>query len=594
MQIRYEVGGAELLEHRARFALDLREVDAPTVDVVLPSWVPGSYHIVNYVRGIERLTAHRSTDHAALPVERVDKARWRVTTGGASAIEVAYSVYGHELVTEGVDITPDHIFLNAALCLPYIDGHQSEPIELTLHVPSGWRVITELPPLGLEPPRFRAQNYDELVDSPLDVGRPLVLTIRPSGIPHRIALCGEGGNYEAHRLEEDIGKIVDATVRMLGDSPLSGYTFFYHLTDVPDGGLEHATSCSCVVHRNCFEPAERYERFLSLTSHEYFHLYNVKRIRPKVLGSFDYTRENYTRLLWWMEGTTDYFSEVVLRRAGLVSTPKFLERMGKFVKEFLTTPGRRTKSLEDESYVAWVDYYQPYEETPNHSVSYYLKGLLVSMCLDIEIRHRTEARASLETVLRALWTEYGKTGRGVEEDALLGVANRATGLDLAPFFARYVQGTDEIDFDAFARLAGLSFGPKPKPPGEETPEPGYLGIRYEDAGGIVRVRNVLSETPGRRAGLSPGDEIIAINGAKVTHTGFDKSLLGYPPGTPVELSVFRRGYLHPVPLTMGKSPPEAYVFTPVEGASDLARRVHESWLGTKWEPASKPDAVGKA
>ena len=593
MQIRYEVGGADLSDHRARFTIELTGVDSPTVDLVLPSWVPGSYHIVNYVRGIERLSAHRAADNTPLPVERVDKARWRISTGGAPAIRAEYSVYGHGLVTEGVDLTADHIFLNAALCLPYVDGHLGEPAELTLHVPSGWRVVTELPTIGPEPPRFRARNYDELVDSPIDAGRPVVLTIRPAGIPHRISLCGEGGNYEAHRLEEDIGKIVEATVRMLGDSPLASYTFFFHLTDVPDGGLEHATSCSCVVPRTCFQPEERYQRFLSLVSHEYFHLYNVKRIRPKVLGSFDYTREMYTRLLWWMEGTTDYFSELVLRRAGLFSTPKFLERQAKFVKEYLSTPGRRTKSLEEESYVTWVDYYQPYEETPNHSISYYGKGLLVSLCLDLEIRHRTEARASLETVLRTLWNEYGKTGRGVGEDELLPIADRATGLDLGPFFSRYVQGTDEIDFDAFARLAGLTFGPKPKPPGDESPEPGYLGIRYENADGLVRLKHVFAETPGRRAGLTPGDEIIAINGSKVTHAGFDKSLQGYPPGTPVELTVFRRAYLHSVPLTMGKPPPEAYVFAPVEAPSDLARKVHESWLGTKWEPPEKPGPAGK-
>jgi predicted metalloprotease with PDZ domain len=587
MRIRYTVRAAEPAEHRGRFAIDLEGVDQPSVDLVLPSWVPGSYHIVNYVRGFRGLTARRADDASALPVERVDKARWRVRTSGVPALHVEYTVYGHEMIDEAFDLTPEHLFVNAALCLPYVDGHLGVPVEVSVEAPADWRVVTELEEVGAHPPRFRAPNYDVLVDNPIDVGRPLVLTIRPGGIPHRISLCGEGGNYEVHRLEEDLAKLVEASIRLVGESPLKSYTFFYHLTDVPDGGLEHATSTSCVVSRTTFQPAEDYLRFLGLTSHEYFHLYNVKRIRPKVLGPFDYTGENYTRLLWWMEGTTEYFSGLVLRRAGLVSAGRFLEEVAKAAKGYLETPGRRQLSLEEASMITWVDYYQPFEETPNQSVSYYVKGGLVSMCLDLEIRHRSETRASLETVLQTLWKEYGRVDRGLEEDELLPVANRATGLDLAPFFDRYVRGTDELDFDAFARYAGLEFGPKPKAPDDDSPEPGYLGIRYENLGGHVRVRHVLTDTPGRRAGLSPGDEIVAVNGAKVTHEGFEKALKRYPPGTPLDLAIFRRGYLRHVSLTTGKAPPEKYAFTPIDQPTDLARKVYESWLGAKWEPAAK-------
>ena len=589
MQIRYTVRAAEPAVHRGRFALDLADVSEPTVDLVLPSWVPGSYHIVNYVRGFRDLNARAEPGGAVLPVERVDKTRWRIATNGGTTVHVEYTVYGHELVTEAFDLTPEHLFVNAALCLPYVDGHLDLPVEVALEVPDDWKVVTELPSAGEHPRRFRAANYDTLVDEPIDAGRPLVLSIRPSGIPHRISFCGEGGNYDAHRVEEDLTKIVEATVRLVGDSPLRSYTFFYHLADVHDGGLEHANSNSCVIVRTVFQPKEDYLRFLGLTSHEYFHLYNVKRIRPKVLGPFDYTRENYTRLLWWMEGATDYFSDLILRRADLVSTKKFLEIEAKFAKTFLETPGRRQLSLEDASFLTWVDFYQPFEETPNQSVSYYLKGGLVAMCLDLEIRHRTEARASLETVLRTLWNEYGKVGRGLEEDELLPVADRATGLDLSDFFDRYVRGTAEIDFNAFARYAGLSFGPKPKTPEDEEAVPGYLGIRVENADGLPRIRTVLADTVGMRAGLSPRDEIAAFNGVRVTHENFEKMLKRFPPGTPVDIALFRRGYLRHVALEMGTPPPETYVFRPVDAPTDLERRVHESWLGTKWEPAAKSE-----
>ncbi|MGP8158565.1 MAG: M61 family metallopeptidase [Thermoplasmata archaeon] len=587
MEIAYTVRADSPSEHRARFSIDLDPVSSPTVDLVLPSWVPGSYHILNYSRGFRDLVARRGADGAPLRTERVDKARWRIETEGASRVHVDYTVYGHQLVTEGFDLTSEHLFVNAALCLPYVDGHLSEPSSVALDVPADWTVITELEELSGTPPRYRARTYDELVDSPIDVGRPIVLTVRPAGIPHRICLCGEGGNYEAHALEQDISKVVEAAIALVGDSPLSRYTFFYHLTNVPDGGLEHASSTSCVVSRTIFRSPEAYRHFLALTAHEYLHLYNVKRIRPKVLGPFDYTRENYTRLLWWMEGTTDYFTYLVLRRAGLYTTDQFLEQRAKVVKEYLDIPGRNRVSLEESSFLTWIDHYQPFEETPNQSVSYYRKGDLVSMCLDLEIRHQSDARASLETVLRLLWKEYGKVGRGLEEDELLPVVNRATGLDLTSFFDRFVRGTEELDLPAFARHAGLVLAPKAKRPDQaDEPEPGDLGVAVEDVGGLTRVRASFVGRPGRAAGLTPGDEIIAINGAKVLYADLEKALEKCPPGTLVELTIFRRGYLHRVSLTTGVPPPRKYAFTPVESPSELERKVYESWVGSPWAPRS--------
>src|SRR5580658_8012978 len=314
------------------------------------------------------------------------------------------------MVTEAFDLTSDHLFVNAALAFPFVDGHLQEPVDVELHLPPEWRVVTELEEVTARPPTFRAANYDELVDSPIDAGHPLVLTIRPQGIPHRISICGEGGNYEAHRLEEDIGKIVDAATRLVGETPLHSYTFFVHLNDVPDGGLEHATSNSAVTLRNNFQPLERYQRFLALQSHEYFHLWNVKRIRPKSLGPFDYTREANTGQCRWVEGTTCHLPALIRRRAWLFTPAKYLEEAAKFAKWVLSSPGRNSLSLEELSRIAWVDLYQPFEETPNQSTSYYGKGYVVSLCLDLEIRHRTETRASLETVVRKLWTDYGKVG----------------------------------------------------------------------------------------------------------------------------------------------------------------------------------------
>jgi predicted metalloprotease with PDZ domain len=590
VRIRYRVDATEPTGHRARVSLLLEGIPGPKVDLVLPAWAPGSYHLMNYVRGFRDVSARAGPGSPPLPVARSGAYRWTVEVGTASHVEVDYTVYGHGLVTEGLDLTPDHLLLNAVMSLPFVDGHLDSPYEVELHLPPEWKVITELEQVGARPPVYRAANYDELVDSPIDAGHPLVLTIRPHGIPHRIALCGDGGNYEAHRLEEDLTKMVDATIRLMGDSPLTSYTFFVHLSDIPDGGLEHASSNSAVVSRTIFQPLKRYQRFLSLESHEYFHLYNVKRVRPKALGPFDYTREVYTGQLWWMEGTTDYFSDLVLRRAGLYTTAKFLEEQAELAKEMLDRPGRHSLSLEDLSRITWVDFYQQFEESPNQMISYYTKGHLVSLALDLEIRSRTGTKASLETVMRYLWTEYGKHGRGLEEDELSRVAERATGLDLTEFFQRYVRGTAELDLDPFARLAGLTFGPKEKPPDDDSPEPGYLGIRWEDRHRLVRVTHVLIDTPAHRAGISPGDELVALNGEKVMHEGFPKALEGFPAGSPVDVALFRRGRLTHAMLTTGTPPPEKYRFAPVASASEAEKGVYADWLGEPWAPPSPAPA----
>lgn len=584
MEIHYSVQADRSGEHRGEFTLELSGVEQPSVDLVFPSWVPGSYWIVEYQRAIGRFAAHSSgRDPRPLRVERIDKGRWRVHSDGAGALAVTYSVYGYQMVNEALDVTDEHLFLNAALCLPFIDGHADTPSELTVHVPSDWEILTELEPVARQPARFRARNYDELVDSPIDCGHPLVLTIRPAGIPHRIVICGKGGNFEAHRIEEDLGKIVEATIALVGDSPLKHYSFFFHLNDTPDGGLEHAASTSCVFARHVFRPAEGYRKFLSTVAHEYFHLYNVKRIRPKVLAQFDYTRENYTRLLWWMEGTTSYFERLILRRAGLFTLPQFFDSFARWIALYLQSPGRRWQSLEESSFASWVDYYRPFEESLNQSVSYYVKGALVSLCLDLEIRHRTENRASLESAFRRIWAEHGTPERGIGEEELQPILERATGLELGPFFDRYVRGVEEVPFAEYARYAGLSLAAAPRPPDEEE-ESGYLGIQTVDSGGLVKIRTVLAEGPARRAGLNPGDEIVAIDGAKVVFDGFDKVLKRYPPGSKIELAVFQRGLLASRTVETGRAPPEKYKFSPVEHPTDLERAVYRAWVGLAWEP----------
>ena len=576
-------------EHQVGFRGEISGLTGVPFELVLPSWVPGSYHILDYARDVGEVRA-TGPDGQPRRVERTEKARWRVDPAGAASVELRYSVYGHALMTEGLDLSDEHLFLNAAVCLPYVDGRRDEPYEVVLHLPPEWKVYTELAEVGSSPVRLRASDYDELVDSPIDCGRPLVLEFPVLGVPHRVVICGRGGDPESHRLEEDIRKFVEAGARLFGGLPYRRYTFFVHLSDVPDGALEHATSNSAVIRQVAFREPKLYRRLRWVLCHEWVHLFNVKGIRPAALRPFDYTKEVYTRLLWEMEGTTDYYSLLLLRRSGILPPGKYLDAVAEDAKMLLSTPGRAKRSLEEASRLAWVDLYVRGEDYVNRSISYYTKGHLVSLCLDLEIRHRTENRRSLDDFLQALWQGYGKPAKGVGEEEMLPIANAATGLDLTDFFAKYIAGTDELDLAAFAGHAGLGFGPKPRPPEQDDPEPGWLGVDYEDRGGLVRLTNVRDGSPARRAGLDPGDEIVAFDGVKVTHREFTNALLRHPAGASVRVTLFRRGVLTEVPVTFGAAPPEMYAFTPVAEPSELAKKVYEGWLGAPWEPAKKPSA----
>jgi predicted metalloprotease with PDZ domain len=578
--------------HRAAFSVRIPVRDGAPVEIVLPAWVPGSYHIRDGVRFVYRLRAQDPKDGRALRVDRLEKARWRIQPDHAAVVEALWEVYGNDLITEAVDVDDTHFFLNAALCLPYVEGRKEEPVELVVHVPDGWKVYSELPIVGQHPTRLRAPDYDTLVDNPIDCGTPEEHWIRPAGIPHRFLFCGTGGNLEPHRLEQDLTRAVEAAIRLFGESPVTQYTFFYHLTDRPDGGLEHANSCSIVASRNAFRPSKSYRRALVIATHEYLHLYNVKRIRPNVLGPFDYTQENYTRLLWWMEGTTDYYAYLLLRRAKVLSLPHFYELIAELVRRYLDTPGRSAQSLEELSIGTWTDLYRAHEETPNRSVSYYLKGLLVSLALDLEIRHRTENRASLDDALLKLWRDFGRVGRGIPEDGLLAVVNAASGIDMSDFFRRHVSGRDEVDLPRVVRFAGLTLAPKERDPKEED-ESGWIGVQFRDEKGVPRLSTVYDGSPARRAGLSPGDLIIALDGGRMSFDRFEKVWERYPPGASVEVAYFRRDLLRKTTLTTSRGPPEKYTFTPVDAPTELERRIFESWLETPWEKPGADSAGGK-
>jgi predicted metalloprotease with PDZ domain len=567
--------------HYYEVAFEVGGVTTPHLDFQMPTWTPGSYLQREFARHVRDFAAH-GAGSAALRWEKVDKATWRVTTEGARTVRVTYRVYANELTVRTSHLDASHAYFNGASVFMYVKGATDVPLRLRIRAPEGWRVTT---PLALRPDDdgfYSAPNYDVLVDSPTEIGTHRLIEFTALGKPHRIAIWGEG-NYDAAQLQADFTKIIEQGAAVFGGVPYEHYTFIIHLQPGLRGGLEHLNSTTCQAAPNTFKPRRSYLRFLDLIAHEFFHLWNVKRIRPETLGPFDYQRENYTRALWFAEGFTDYYAQQLLRRAGLISPAEYVEGLASGILTYETTPGSRAQSPAEASFDAWIKYYRPDENTVNTTYSYYDSGALLGWMLDLEIRARTNGAKTLDDVMRYLNEHYALKGVGFPEAELKGVFEKAAGGDLTEFFSRYVYGTEEFPFDKYLALAGLRRTPVYLPshydePGRPAGPRGSLGLRTKASGDRVIVSNVIDGTPADAGGVNANDEIVAINGEKVDAANVVERLSRLEPGQAVTLVVFRRDKLVTFNLTAAKQPPDRYAITAVKEATAEQQALRQAWL----------------
>ncbi|OHB77424.1 MAG: hypothetical protein A2Z34_05270 [Planctomycetes bacterium RBG_16_59_8] len=463
---------------------------------------------------------------------------------------------------------------------------KEHPATVRFRIPRGWRIATSLDALPGKTATFTAPNYDVLTDCPIELGKFLLKSFRYRGKEHRWGIHGPG-NYNVARTIRETKKIVDAAVKMFGDLPYRHYTFFLHTNPAGGGGLEHLNSCDLMMAPDSFHPREKEERFLDLVAHEFFHLWNVKRIRPEALGPFDYQRENYTRLLWVMEGITNYFSPLILRRAGIVSTRGYLKRLAERIQAWREKPGRFVQSLEESSFDTWIKFYQPGENSANAEISYYEKGELVGLLLDLELRRRTANRKSLDDVMRLLYRRYAARGVGFPEDGFQAAAEKICGGSLASFFRTCVSGTSELNFERALLAIGLRLFKKPKKEKDGKLLPrriAHLGIKVEKQGdNRLLISRVVRGTAAWRDGVNPGDELLAIDGMKAGAESWEKRIEEKSPGDRVEVALFRRGVLQTVPVTLGARENIDYAIEPVAKPTPLQRKIAESWLDDQWK-----------
>jgi predicted metalloprotease with PDZ domain len=597
MTIRYAVRPADPGAHLFHVTVRVDGPDPEGQRFTLPVWNPGSYMIREFARHIVRLTA--LCGGRKLHVEKLDKHTWQCARADGE-VTLAYEVYAFDLSVRAAYLDAELAFFNGAALLLALAGREREDCRIDL-IPPGrtrggpWQLIT-----GLRPARgtragafgtYLAQDYEELIDGPVQMGRFAHARFEACGVAHEIAISGRVARLDLARVQADLARLCEAHIRLFEPRrprpPFDRYAFLTMAVDEGYGGLEHRNSSALICRRDDLphlgmkETTEGYRRFLGLASHEYFHVWNVKRIRPQAFVPYDLSSENYTRLLWAFEGFTAYYDDLMLARAGLVSEAQYLELLGRTITTVMQRSARLKQSLAESSFDAWIKYYRQDENAPNSVVSYYQKGALVALALDLAIRHESSARRSLDDVMRWLWRSFRLAGpdyRGVTEDGIIEAIAQATGLDLARTVRAWTEGTRDPDLAALLQTVGIRLQRKLA---LESPHFALLGLTLQAAGGEARVAQVFDGGPAQHAGIAAGDLLVALDGLRVAPARLDALLARYSPGDTIEALTFRREELHRFEVTLSKQPPPRFVLEVDERASTAAQRRRAAWCGPR-------------
>jgi predicted metalloprotease with PDZ domain len=546
--VRYTVRFTDRRTHYLSVEARLPVEGRAEVEIFMPVWTPGSYLVREYARNIEAISAVDTAGNA-LSFSKSSKNRWIVQAGGTAEIQFTYRLYCREMSVRTNWVEDSFALLNGAPTFVALTGELARPYELLLDLPSEWTTaITGLPEISGDPPhRYLAEDYDALVDSPIFCGNPAVYKFEVDGIPHLLANEGEQGVWDGPRSAADAQKLVRRHRELWGSLPYRKYVFLNLLTEA-GGGLEHRNSACLMTSRWATRARKSYLAWLNLVSHEFFHVWNVKLLRPVELGPFNYESENYTRSLWIAEGITEYYGPLTVRRAGLSSPDEYLGALSDKIQSVQSTPGRQAQSLEQASWDAWIKLYRPDENSANSTISYYTKGALIGWLLDARIRHSTEGTKSLDDLLRAAFARFSGE-RGFTPEEFKALACEVGGQPLHDFFRETVESTEELDYSQALEWFGLRF----KDSGAQEPG-GVIGCDTRIDHGRLIVKRVPRATPAFEAGIAVDDEIIAIDDFRVRPDHFAQRLESYRPGDKVSILLARRDALMRIDLILGDKP----------------------------------------
>ena len=598
--VRYRIFPINPAAHLFEVRCTVADPDPAGQAFSLPAWIPGSYMIREFARNIVTLTAECAG--AAVPVEKLDKHSWRCAPC-AGLLTVTCEVYAWDLSVRAAHLDTTHGYFNGASVFLMAHGRERRPCEVEILPPEGvrdWRLATALP--ALDAPafgfgRYRAADYDELIDHPVEMGSFTHAQFSACGVPHDVVLTGRQ-RADLDRLCRDMQAICEHHITFFGEpAPMARYVFLIMVVGEGYGGLEHRASTSLLVSRKSLpRPGEAavnddYRAFLGLVSHEYFHTWNVKRIKPKAFLPYDLSREAYTRQLWAFEGITSYYDDLALVRSQRIEPQDYLQALGETATRVWRGSGRFKQTVTESSFDAWTKFYRQDENAPNAIVSYYTKGALVALALDLTLRCGTGGRRSLDDVMRALWERHGRTPTGVEEGGIERLAAEVSGLDLREFFDRALRSTEDLPLAGLLGDVGVEFVVRPaesaadkggKPPKKSAAElmrRAVLGVKLT-VGAEAKLAQVFDGAAAQAAGLAAGDALVAVDGLRVTKANLDALLATHWPGERVTVHAFRRDELMTFVVELQAPPMDTCEFRFMPDADGAPRAHRVAWLGS--------------
>jgi len=556
------------------------------LNLMMANWTPGSYKIRDFARNVEQLSASDAGGRI-LAVTRTAKNRWRVQTSGASRVLVKYRVYAAEQNVRDSYVADQYALINPVTIFMSPLAGQHLAHELRVQLPPDWSdVVTALPAVEQQPATWRAADYDQLVDSPIGAGNPEQYRFEVKGAGHRLVNFGESGYWDGTQSARDLAAIVEQQIMFWGQTPYRDDYLFFNYLNEGRGGLEHKNSTVMMTQRWKMRDREDYLNWLGLASHEFFHTWNVKRLRPVELGPFDYEQEVYSPSLWIAEGLTNYFEPLFMSRAKVATVDETLKLLVEYIYNTESTPGRRVRSVEDSSRDAWFKLYQPDANSINSNISYYQKGALVGFLLDARIRQLSSHKHSLDDVMRLAYQRYSGA-EGYTGEQFKALISELTGRDLHNWVEQLVASTDELELDWALDFYGLDLDRHPDKTSlleEGKPVPAELGLRLDEEHRSTHVEYVIHGLPAADSGILPADEILAINGERVSYFSLPEQLKRLRAGETVTVLLARNKQIREFSVTLAEALPSEYKLTVAKDIQRRQRANLEALLGQDVSP----------
>lgn len=573
-EISFEVSFSEPQAHYADVKMTISGIKADSIDVKMPVWAPGSYLVREFSKNVEQL-AVRDAGGQAVPFKKVSKNTWRIPTANNKKVDISYKVYAFEVSVRTSFVDDSHAFLSPTGIFMYVEGMLQLPATVAIRPYQSWKKVST----GLEPVKgkaftYYASDFDVLFDSPIEVGNQDIFEFTAAGVKHEVAMYG-GGNYDKAKLSADMTKIIEAEMNIFKHMPNNRYVFIVHNFQSGGGGLEHLNSTVLGASRDGYTTERGYKGFLSLVAHEYFHLWNVKRLRPEALGPFDYSNENYTTDLWISEGFTAYYDNLMLRRINAYTPENYLKILCEDIETVSNQPGAGIQPVAESSFDAWIKYYRPNENSKNTGISYYNKGAILGMVLDLEIINATRGAKGLDDVLKAMYDEYFlKQKRGFTSEEFKAMAEKIGGISLDNFYRDYVYKASPINFSVHLDHAGLVLVDENAGLNKPT-----LGLVASAKDGKLLVSSVVRGGTAWTDGISVNDEIIAIDGNRVADpAGVDKLISSKHVGDRIAVLVARDGLVRTLSVTLKKENKAKFRIEASKDATAQQFAVRKKWL----------------